>query len=261
MVSAVVTNKTIIGLKGARLINNVQTASGSGILYFKSGSKNVILRNITFEGPGAYDVDGNDNFCHEGTYIWVDHCTFQDGMDGNFDQKHNCDNVTVSWCRFQYLKPPKAGGSGGADDHRFCGLVGSSSSDAPADGKFSITWKNCWWDEGCVERMSRARNADMHYLNCYWNSSVAHYYLGLETCPNVYVENSVMVGSSVLDYKSYGDPNNVKFVNCTTNNGADVGSATKPSYSYTAAALSGTVSACTSGAGAILNVSSSGQVQ
>ena len=103
----------------------------------------------------------------------VDHCEFQDGTDGNFDNKGAGDNTTISWCKFTYLKPAKAGGHGGADDHRFTNLVGSSKSDFPADGHYSITFQNCYWAEGCKERMPRARKAELHLLNWYYNTTVS----------------------------------------------------------------------------------------
>ena len=172
-ISAVIKNKTIIGLPGAKLINENQSNPGAGIIYLKSGSNNVIIRNLIFVGPGAYDIDGQDNLTSDGcTNLWVDHCEFQDGQDGNFDIKGQSDNVTVSWCKFTYLKPPLAGGSGGSNDHRFSDLLGSSSTDYPADGNFSITFQNCYWAEGCKERMPRARNAQLHILNCYYKTSV-----------------------------------------------------------------------------------------
>ena len=106
-------NKTILGLPGSALTNPHRTASASGILYFREGSDNLILRNVTFKSAGAYDVDGNDNLCIDGTTnIWVDHCDFQDGVDGNFDAKNASDNIAVTWCKFHYLIEPQAGGSG-----------------------------------------------------------------------------------------------------------------------------------------------------
>ena len=144
-------NLTIMALPGVKLVSTQQTQSVSGILYLKGS--NIILRNLTFEGPGAYDCDGKDNLTLDGAKnVWVDHCDFQDGCDGNFDIKGLSDNITVSWCRFRYLKAPKAGGSGGADDHRFSNLVGSSSYDKPTDGTYNITYSFCWWDEGCKQR-------------------------------------------------------------------------------------------------------------
>lgn len=233
-------DKTIIGLPGARLVNLDQTAAGSGILSLKPGSNNIIIRNLIFEGPGAYDVDGRDNLTSEATNIWVDHCEFQDGMDGNFDNKGAADNVTVSWCKFTYLKAPKAGGSGGADDHRFSDLVGSSKTDAPSDGHYSITFKNCYWAEGCKERMPRARNAELHILNCYYNTSVSgSLAIGLgggdknSTC---YVEGTdfAKIGTAFKNYISTdGGIVGATFVNCLKA-AADYGDpVAKPTYTYT----------------------------
>lgn len=233
-------DKTLLALPGVRLISQQQNKDKSGILYFQDGSKNLILRNLTFEGPGAYDCNGWDLLCFDGvTNAWVDHCDFQDGCDGNFDNKGNTDNISVTWCRFRYLKKPKAGGSGGTDDHRFTNLLGSSSSDKPSDGTYNMTWAYCWWDEGCVERMLRCRNASLHFLNCYWNSSVAHYYIGPENA-DCYVEGCTFAGAPKKDkiFKEYGGKNGAKFVNCESKNGvpSDVSgrSVVVPTYAYTA---------------------------
>lgn len=270
--SVLAVNKTLLGLPGSKLYTNDQTAGKSGILYFKSGTKNVIIRNVTFVGPGAYDSDGRDCLTFDGaTDCWVDHCDFQDGMDGNFDNKGNTDNITVSWCKFSYNKPPKAGGSGGTDDHRFTNLVGSSSSDYPSsDGQYSITWQYCWWAQGCVERQVRARNAQLHMLNCFWNSSVAKKCIGLEDGSNgkgtqCYLEGGVFETPSAtknIDV-SYGGSPDVTVVDCTGNGLANYSAAvTKPSYSYTALSSSLVKTALTSscGAGATLNVTASGVV-
>ena len=82
-----------------------------------------------------------------------------------------CDNTTISWCKFTYLKPAIAGGSGGSNDHRFSDLIGSGATDFPSDGHYSITFQNCYWADGCKERMPRARNAEIHLLNCYYNTN------------------------------------------------------------------------------------------
>jgi pectate lyase len=268
--SLLINDKTIIGLPGAKLINTDQTAAGSGILNIKSGSNNIIFRNLIFEGPGAYDVDGHDNLTSEATNLWVDHCEFQDGMDGNFDNKGAADNVTISWCKFTYLKTPKAGGSGGADDHRFTNLVGSSKTDFPADGHYSITFKNCYWAEGCRERMPRARNAELHILNCYYNTSVSSSLaIGLgggnnnTTC---YVEGTdfAKIGTAFKNYISTdGGTVGVTFSNCLKAS-ADYGDAvTKPTYTYTTlpvADVAGYVANTSCGAGATLQVAADGKM-
>ena len=262
-VTSSASNISIIGLPGATLVNLNQTADGSGILHLKSGS-NVIIRNITFVGPGAYDEDGWDLLTNKGcTKLWVDHCEFQDGMDGNFDNTNSADNITVSWCKFTYLKPPKAGGSGGSDDHRFSNLVGGSDSDIPGDGKYSITWLNCWWADGCVDRMVRARNAQIDMLNCYWNSRVASKNIHLSPGTNgtfVYVENGVFqCTGDIVNFEKTGN-NNVKFVNCN-GGGANTGSVSAPSYAWNSTPVGSVVtmvSNASCGAGATLKVTAAG---
>ena len=262
-------NVTILALPGVTLTNLQQNSTSSGILYIKR-TDNLIMRNITFVGPGAYDCDGNDNLCFENvTKAWVDHCDFQDGCDGNFDNKGTTDNVTVSWCRFRYLKEPKAGGSGGAADHRFTNLLGSSSSDKPSDGTYNMTWAYCWWDEGCKERMLRCRNASLHFLNCYWNSSVANYYIGPENA-DCYIEGCTFEGApktAKIFYQNYGGTNGAKFVNCTAAKGlpSNVNNRTvvTPTYTYTALSAANaktmvTNSSC--GAGATLVVTNAGAI-
>jgi pectate lyase len=258
-------NLTIMALPGKKLISNQQNADKSGILYLKGS--NLILRNLIFEGPGAYDCDGWDNLCLDGAKnVWVDHCDFQDGVDGNFDIKGMSDNITVSWCRFRYLKAPKAGGSGGADDHRFSNLVGSGSSDKPADGTYNITYGFCWWDEGCKQRMTRCRNCLIHYLNCYWNSSVSDYYVGPENASS-YFEGCTFAGKANTKkniYKGFsGTTNYCKFVNCSGDLPSNAGTVSAPSYTYdqlTAAAAKAYVIHATCGAGATLTVTTTGEV-
>lgn len=259
-------NLTIMALPGKKLISKQQNQENSGILYLKGN--NLLLRNLTFEGPGAYDCDGWDNLClDKATNVWVDHCDFQDGCDGNFDIKGKSDNITVTWCRFRYLKEPKAGGSGGSDDHRFSNLVGSGSSDKPSDGTYNITYGYCWWDEGCKQRMTRCRNALIHYLNCYWNSSVADYYVGPENVSS-YFEGCTFAGKANSASKIWspysGTTNYCTFVNCTgklpDNSSTPVAA---PTYSYdqlSAATAKNYVTNSSCGAGATLTVTTSAEV-
>jgi len=167
-------NVTVCGYPGARLVNTTQTSSGSGILSFSGGATNIIIRNLIFEGPGAYDCDGRDNLSLYGCKnVWVDHCTFQDGIDGNFDITNASDMVSVTWCKFEYLKPAKPGGPGGSNDHRLTNLIGGGDTSTSDIGKLNITFQYCWWAEGCKSRMPRVRFGKVHLANCFFNSSVA----------------------------------------------------------------------------------------
>jgi pectate lyase len=271
MMHVVAVDKTLIGLPGATFTNSNQTTSG--ILYLSTGSSNVILRNLIFKGPGAWDNNGNDNLTVKScTKLWVDHCEFQDGEDGNFDNSAVTDNVTVSWCKFSYLIAPRpvGSGSGTTADHRFSDLIGGSSTDAPADKHYSITWQNCWWSEGCVERMPRARNAELHILNCYYyTSTTKSLALGIgggvdsSTC---YVENSdfAKVATVFKDYSS-SDGGTVKltFSSCLNGGTSTSKPAPKPSYSYTTYPASDVAAAVTNpycGAGATLIVTPNGAI-
>jgi pectate lyase len=267
-ISAIITNKSLIGLPGATLVNENQT-TGAGILYLKTGSNNIIIRNLIFVGPGAYDIDGKDDLTADGaTNLWVDHCEFQDGQDGNFDIKGLSDNVTVSYCKFTYLKPPVAGGSGGSNDHRFSNLVGSSATDAPTDGHYSITFQNNFWGEGVKGRMPRARNAELHILSCLFNTSVSGATaIGLggginnTTC---YVENSYFKKVQTVYSPAPADGGTValNYVN-SLGNGSNFGTVTAPSYSTTSIPVNKVELALTDptcGAGASLQVSGTGVI-
>jgi pectate lyase len=232
-----------------------------------------IIRNLIFEGPGAYDVDGKDLLTNTGcTKLWVDHCEFYDGVDGNFDNSNSADNITISWCKFGYKKPPKSGGSGGSNDHRFSNLVGGSSSDYPADNRYSITFQYCYWADGCKQRMPRARNAQLHILNCYVNTSVSgSTAIGLEAGnkgTDCYVENSNYEKVAKVSDCSYGGTPNLTMKNCikgtsgtavTDKNGTTV---SPPAYTYTALPVSQVKAAVTGscGAGATLNVTAAGEI-
>lgn len=273
------TDKTLLGLPGVKLYNNIvptkasDAESKTGILYFQSGSKNVIIRNLIFEGSGAFDSESADGLCLDAvTNFWIDHCDFQDGVDGNFDIKNATDNITVTWCRFRYLKSPKSKSSWtadkGTDDHRYSNLVGSGSSDKPSNRR--ITYAYNWWDEGCVQRMPRARHSQFHLLNNYWSSSVASACLGLGGC-TAYIEGCYFTQKKSVIYKDYSSDdgassNKLKFVDSYgAKDGlpSNVGTVSAPTYSYTALSYSETKTAVTNstcGAGATLNVTAAGVV-
>jgi len=154
-------NKTIIGLPGAKLVSTGTEKSQSGI-FSMSGAKNIIIRNLVFEGPGSHDVDGRDLLTIDNsTNIWIDHCEFSDGVDGNFDIKNMSDYITVSWCKFYYTSVSQG--------HRYCNLVGSSDSATGDDGHLLITFVNNWWGDGCVERLPRVRYGHVHVANNYYS--------------------------------------------------------------------------------------------
>ena len=187
------TGKTIFGASGARLVSVDQTRDNSGIIYLKR-CNNIIIRNLIFEGPGAYDVDGSDNATLDAcNNVWVDHCEFRDGVDGNFDIKNTADYITVSYCKFTYLKPSIPDGPGGSDDHRFSNLIGSGDGATADRGHFRITFVRCWWAQGCVARMPRVRFGQVHIVNSYFNSTASN------NCIQAGLEANLLVESNVFE--------------------------------------------------------------
>jgi pectate lyase len=253
--------KTIFGLPGSKLVSTDLTKDNSGILYMKRCS-NIIFRNMTLEGPGAYDTDGWDNMTIDNsTNIWVDHCEYQDGMDGNLDIKNAADYITVTWCKFIYKKAPIAGGSGGSDDHRFSDLFGSGDGATGDRGKLRITMQNCWWAQGCKARMPRVRFGKVHVVNNLFNSTVA------AQCVMAGFEADLLVESNVFEnVKSPIDLMDNTFTAITARNniftstsGNTAGSGTSfiPPYTLTITSADKVKTQVTAAAGATLTSASS----
>lgn len=134
----------------------------SGILSL-SACENVIIRNLALEGPGPVDVGGADllTVSNGSNHIWVDHCSFTDGMDGNFDINSRSDFITVSWCTFRYTDK--------AYDHKASNLIGSSEHPSQGPDNLNVTFACCIWGEGCEVRMPAVRFGKIHLLNNWYD--------------------------------------------------------------------------------------------
>ncbi len=142
-------------------------------LFSFSNCQNIIIRNLSLQGPGAIDVGGNDlmTVSHGSKHIWVDHVDFCDGMDGNFDINSFSDFITVSWCRFHYSERTYI--------HANTNLVGSSDrAEQNGEDNLNVTYAFCEWGEGCDQRMPMVRFGTIHLLNDYYtcagNSAAAN---------------------------------------------------------------------------------------
>ena len=172
-------NKTIIG------VNNAKVAYGGlRIKATESGLKNVIIRNINFwdaHGSTEYDtnvaqfkdkkasadqlvIEGIEDKSTKSRYlympedIWIDHCTFSDGICVDLDRNFNHDgaldikcakNVTVSFCEFT--------------NHDKVTLSGSSDKFITPEER-EVTFHNNYY-HGCVQRMPRTRGGYFHIYN------------------------------------------------------------------------------------------------
>lgn len=238
-------NLTIYGLPGSKLVNPINTKkdySKSGVLYFQD-AKNVIIRNVVFSCGGAFDVNGYDCLCLESCdNFWIDHCEFYDGMDGNVDIVEGSDHVTFTWCKFGYKLPPVVDPTVKveATDHRFSNLIGNNDSMTSDNGHLGVTFSNCWWDEGCVERMPRVRFGKVHVANCLYSSSVTNYCFGVGYMSKIYAEGNAFI-SDAAKANIYKFPNSkaqeahhFKLVNCLGTDDIDLAKGTEQHFNPSA---------------------------
>ncbi len=217
----VAADKTIIGLPGAKLIGG-----------FDVKAKNIIIRNMKVQGPGAVDVDGVDCLTIDGTSttnIWIDHCEFYDGQDGNLDISNGANYIAVTWCKFYY--------TAASSNHQFCNLIGNSDSKTSDRTKLKVTMMYNWWGAGCKERMPRLRFGQVHIVNNYFNCT------GNNHCVRAGKEADLLVESNYFDgvrlpidlyqnnFTAVTSRNNT-FVS-TTGNTSGSGTSFTPPYSLT----------------------------
>lgn len=149
------TRKLIIDMTG----DPTEAFRNSGIFIF-NGCENIVIRNLKLQGPGSIDVGGADlmSIKNGSKHMWIDHCDFADGMDGNFDITTKADFITVSWCTFSYTERSFM--------HQNTNLVGFSDKETP--GFLNITFAYNHWGKGCRARMPMARAGRIHMLNNYY---------------------------------------------------------------------------------------------
>ena len=221
------TRKTIIEQTG----DNNENYRRSGI--FEVRSQNIIIRNLKLVGPGSADVGGVDLISFIGAKnCWVDHCSFQDGQDGNFDITNSADFNTVSWCTFSYTSR--------SYDHMNTNLIGSSDNEAT--GYLNTTFAFNWWGTGCKQRMPMARVGKIHLMNNYYTCS------GSSNCINPRKNSEFLIEGNYIDnavsnFYSQTDAKAVTWANSNYTAGkdkpADVGSqAVTVPYDYTVASYS-----------------------
>ncbi|MBN1655902.1 MAG: pectate lyase [Deltaproteobacteria bacterium] len=133
-------NKTLIGLSNARLING-------GLELYKR--QNIIIRNIAFADGTDDTMKINQNTHH----VWVDHCDFSNSADGLFDITRQSSYITISWNHFY--------------NHSKTMLIGHSDSESEDAGHLKTTIHNNWFD-GTEQRHPRVRFGEVHVFNNYF---------------------------------------------------------------------------------------------
>ena len=246
-------NKTIIGLSGAKITGNLTF----------DGTSNDILQNLTVVGLNCSDVASNGD-CQDGAdaitvvnsahHIWIDHLDVSDGSDGNLDITEGSDCVTVSWTKFHYSANRVSGYTG--EVHHFSNLVGGSDSKTSDAGHLRVTWHHDWWADHVVERQPRIRFGDVHIFNSLYTSSGDNYCIGAAVSANILDENNAFIGvSDPIDSTDYSNSATIvvskgNLYSGTSGQTANKGSAVfTPPYPYTLDAASAVQSEVQSGAG------------
>jgi pectate lyase len=224
----IASNKTIIGVRPGTLLK--------APIHIKNAS-NVIVRNIVIRGPGSNQDQAWDNINIEGSSknVWIDHCEFWDGQDGNADVVKGADNVTFTWNIFGY--------SIAGRDHNLSNLIGSSDDEPVSEGKLDITYMFNWW-KAAAERQPRCRYGQVHVVNNLYtpDSSVGPSKLGVTNgyACNVRTENNHFIGQNdPIDLGKQAGTGSVQesvgnlFETCSGNETGS-GTAFTPPYEYKA---------------------------
>lgn len=167
-------NKTIIGLPGSHITGNLKS--------YRAEESNNIFRFLNIHNPDELG-DGDCISIDSASHIWIDHCTFTDGGDGNVDIKNGADYVTVSWCIFEYTFD---------SGHNYSNLVGHDDGNGGTDrGHLLVTFHHNWYSTMCKERMPRVRFGQVHVYNNYYSDLLdGGYCIGVGVEANIRVENN-----------------------------------------------------------------------
>lgn len=144
----IASNKTIIGLSAQTELRAVIKISGG---------QNIIVRNLVIHGPGSNSAQAWDNLLIQGSSknIWIDHCEFWNGQDGNADVVKGADNVTFTWCIFGYTIN---------SIHNLSNLIASSDTESVSINKLNITLMFNWF-KSVSQRTPRCRFGNVHVVN------------------------------------------------------------------------------------------------
>ncbi|MFE2297194.1 polysaccharide lyase family 1 protein [Streptomyces sp. NPDC059445] len=228
-------NTTVLG------VGSASGFTGGGLRLKKV--TNVVVRNLNISKPVA-PADGIT--VQASTKVWIDHNAFssdrdhgKDYYDGLVDITHASDYVTVSWNTFK--------------DHYKGSLVGHSDSNASEDtGHLRVTYHHNWFNN-VNSRIPSLRFGTGHFYDNYvvGADTAVHSRMGAQ----MLVENNVFRSTAVA-VTTNRDSDVDGHANLSGNDlgGAateisQVGTFTKPPYSYAAEPSSTVVASVTSGAG------------
>lgn len=143
-----------------------ETFRSSGCIQL-SHCRNILVKGLQFQGPGAVDAGGNDLIgMDHSKHIRIDSCDLRDGMDGNMDIVFLSDSVRVTHCTFGY--------SDLSYDHMNSNLIGAGDRFEEDRGLLHVTYEDCTWLDGCRQRMPMARFGTVQLIRCRWLCHTPH---------------------------------------------------------------------------------------
>ena len=220
-------NTSLLGIgQDAKLIDGYLSINTDSASFGKIVDSNIIIRNIEFQVPQDYSPawdptdtsTGNWNARFDGISIvtgrniWIDHCTFSDGVhidtleptpfngkhvqrhDGLIDIEDGSDDITISYNIFQqHDKTTLIGSTGG----------GTLGTDNYETGHERITFFANMWSTS-TQRAPLGRWGEFHLYNNIYSGNYTDpnypllYFIGLGTSSSILSESNVfdVTGSS-----------------------------------------------------------------
>ena len=130
----------------------------SGIWAFRKGCGNLVIRNLFFDGPGAFrgKPDTMIRLRDGCNHVWIDHCTFEDPGCLALSVTRQADCITVSWCEFRFTEQ--------SNGHELGVLVASGDDSWDDEDDLNVTFDHCLW-KNVWSRIPMARFGTIHVLD------------------------------------------------------------------------------------------------
>lgn len=226
-------NKTILGLgTNATLLGNINV----------SDTTNVIIRNLRITGPA------NDGLTiWNAQHVWIDHCTFYDTGDGLCDMNRGSQYVTVSWCKFHYVRQL---------EHQFTMIAdGYDNTTAGTTNYGYYTLHHNWWSTGSHERMPASSFGRIHMYNNFFNCTNDMYCSNARNDTEINSENNYYIGVVSPVSVSSGTTGKIRttgniYIGCSGTIDSGSSAVFTPPYDYALDAVTNVPAIVRTGAGA-----------
>lgn len=207
-----------------------RSPSLDGTLVINKGVSNVIIKNLSIRNPNQRKrSEGSDGITiRGGRRVWVDHCTVSDCGDGAIDMTEGADNITISWCKFDYH----------SDDlkHRLT-MLATGPPKKKSNGRLHVTLHHNWFSKNCGSRMPTAKKAHVHLFNNFFDPGEGNTYAtNAREKAEILSENNYYLGVKNPSYTEDGGKIRTRgnvFKNCSGHRSDGRDEVFDPAYEYT----------------------------